>query len=72
MTTGVYLVKCLANNRDYVGSSKDIKKRWKEHRFDLNHNQHHNRHWQNAWNKYGANQFAWSILEETELDVVVI
>lgn len=72
MTSGVYLVKCLSNGRQYVGSSSDIRKRWKEHRYDLRHGKHHNRHWQNAWNKYGESQFAWSMLEETPCDDRII
>lgn len=72
MSTGVYLIKCIANGRCYVGSSKNISERWKEHRYDLRHNQHCNGHWQKSWNKYGASKFEWSILEETELDDTVL
>lgn len=70
--SGVYIVKCVANGRSYVGSSKDIACRWKEHRYSLRHNEHYNAHWQRAWNKYGEDQFEWSILEETKLDSDVI
>jgi len=66
--SGVYLVKCVANGRSYVGSSKDIACRWKEHRYGLRHGAHYNAHWQHAWNKYGEKSFEWSILEETPLD----
>lgn len=72
MSTGVYLVKCIANGRCYVGSSKNIPMRWKEHRYDLRHNQHCNDHWQKAWNKYGENKFEWSVLEATDVDDTVL
>lgn len=62
-SSGVYLVTCLANGRQYVGSSCNIKRRWNEHKTLLKNGHHYNKHWQNAWSKYGAGQFQWSILE---------
>lgn len=63
---GVYMVTCIANNRRYIGSSRDIAIRWRDHRYELNHNEHHNPHWQHAWNKYGYQAFEWTVLEGTE------
>ena len=42
----------------YVGSTKDIKRRLREHRSTLKRNVHHCQHLQNAWNKYGESAFA--------------
>jgi len=56
--SGAYLIVCNPNGKWYVGSSVNVKKRWSEHRYDLNKNQHPNRHLQNAWNKYGASAFS--------------
>lgn len=36
----------------YIGSSKNIKKRWVEHRVKLNKGIHHSLPLQNSWNKY--------------------
>jgi len=36
--------------------------------YALNHNWHDNKHLQNSWNKYGADKFTFSVIEECELD----
>lgn len=48
----------------YVGSSKNIYKRWTEHKMDLRHNRHHNKYLQNSWNKHEEKDFFLYILEE--------
>lgn len=54
---GLYAIVHVPTNRAYVGSSIDIKRRMKEHMTDLRKSRHHCTHLQNAWNKYGADQF---------------
>ncbi len=52
----VYTIKNVINNKIYIGSAVNIKKRWHEHRNLLNNNnnnKHHSPILQNAWNKYG-------------------
>lgn len=61
---GVYKITNNVNGKFYVGSSKDIKYRWKQHRDKLNDNKHGNTHLQNAWNKYGEDNFKFEIIEE--------
>lgn len=65
--SGVYCIKCTVPGRSfgmpYVGSSVKIAKRWSGHRRDLDLGKHCNRHLQNAWNRYGADAFEWSVLE---------
>ena len=61
--SGVYLIKNLANNNVYVGSSIDIYGRWRQHIWDLYNNRHHNLHLQNAWNIYKADNFDFIIVE---------
>ena len=60
---GVYKITCLSNGKFYIGSSKNIFKRWDNHRWSLRHNKHNNKYLQNAWNKYGENDFIFEILE---------
>ena len=60
----IYQIKCLSNNKIYVGSSVDFANRWKCHRYHLRAGTHHSRPLQFAWNKYGEEQFTHSILEE--------
>ena len=63
---GVYKIKNIINNKIYVGSSKDIKNRWYQHKNLLDNGIHGNRHLQNAWDKYGDENFKFEIIEECE------
>lgn len=61
---GVYLIINKRNNKVYVGcAAKGLRNRFKAHRRDLLRNKSHNRHLQNAWNKYGSKWFVFAILE---------
>jgi group I intron endonuclease len=60
---GVYLIENTVNGKVYVGSSKDIKKRWKDHKWFLSHNASPNKYLQSAWNKYGESAFVFTVLE---------
>lgn len=59
----VYQIINKANSHSYVGSSDRFIKRQKEHRNALRKGKHHSRYLQNAWNKYGEEQFTIIILE---------
>ena len=63
---GIYQIKSKQNNRVYVGSSKNIRTRWRDHRSALRKNRHGNQPLQNAWNKYGEESFQLEILEIVE------
>ena len=64
---GVYLIRNLHTGDVYVGSSsRSIAKRWREHRSCLSRGRHENQHLQRAWNKYGADMFAWEVIEHAE------
>lgn len=52
MKSGVYQIFNPYNNKRYIGSSINIEKRFKQHKSSLRGNRHHNKHLQNAWNKY--------------------
>ena len=54
------------NNKIYIGQSVDIYTRWKQHKADLRHRNHENKHLENAWHKYGEKNFEFSILCECE------
>jgi group I intron endonuclease len=72
MITGIYKILNKENNKVYIGSATDIKKRWRDHKWYLNHNLHHNSHLQSAWNKYGINNFEFSIIVECNIDELLI
>ena len=61
---GIYKITNLVNGKIYYGSSKDIEKRWRIHKNNLNNNKHHNIKLLNAWNKYGEENFKFDIIEE--------
>lgn len=65
-TTGIYYIKNKINGKYYIGQSKDIYSRWIHHKTDLRNGMHHNNHLQSAWNKYGEDNFEFSIIEECD------
>lgn len=65
MSIGVYKITNIINNKFYIGSSKNIEKRLKNHFNNLKNNTHCNKHLQNAYNKYGKDAFISEILEIT-------
>ena len=67
---GVYCITNLKNNKKYVGQTYDLKYRWMRHKSDLNCGRHHNKHLQSAWNKYGEDSFAYSILEYCPIEIL--
>lgn len=68
MSIGIYKIKNLLNGNVYIGQSVDIEKRWSTHKAELKNNYHHNIHLQNAWNKYGEENFEFSIVEECNIN----
>lgn len=65
MTSGVYQIRNEINDCFYIGSSKDIYKRFKRHKYELNNQTHHNYHLQQDWNLYGESAFSLVLVEET-------
>lgn len=59
---GIYKITCLKNNKFYIGSSSDIKRRFKSHVRGLNNKNHHNIKLQSSWNKYGEDFFKYEVL----------
>lgn len=59
---GIYLLRNLSDGKVYIGKSIDLEKRLKEHKLSLIRGNHHNNYLQNAWNKYGENNFEVEIL----------
>ena len=60
---GIYQIINKINKKYYIGSSKNLYNRLHEHFHNLRNNKGHNKHLQNAWNKYSENNFTYNILE---------
>jgi group I intron endonuclease len=62
---GIYAIKNKINGKMYIGSSYNIKQRFTAHKSALKNNNHRNKHLQNAWNKYGEDNFEFIIIEHS-------
>ena len=67
MKCGIYIIKSINTDKVYVGSSKDIEKRWKLHIRQLKCNKHHSIKFQRLFDKYGVNDLVFQVLEECTL-----
>lgn len=66
---GIYCIRNLINNKCYIGQSQDIMHRWNKEKSVLSgENVAWNAHLQNAWKKYGKENFTFSILEECQIE----
>jgi group I intron endonuclease len=72
MKSGVYIIKNKINNKFYIGSSINIKKRFREHLSSLRNNSHHSKYLQNAFNKHKENNFTFEILEECDSEFLIL
>lgn len=61
---GIYKIQNKVNGKVYIGQSVNIASRWKGHIASLRNNHHRNDHLQKSWNKYGEDNFDFSILCE--------
>lgn len=63
---GIYLIECIETKKVYIGSAKNLERRKKEHFSNLLKNKHNNKLLQNAWNKYGSENFVFKVLEKLD------
>lgn len=66
---GIYMIKCLENNKIYIGSSNNISARWYSHKYNLKKNEHSNYYLQLDWNLYGSEKFEFTVLEFCDYDI---
>lgn len=61
---GIYAIINIINGKFYIGQTRQkfIKRYW-NHRWKLNKNNHDNQHLQNSWNIYGADNFIFKAIE---------
>lgn len=70
-TSGIYAIVNRINGKIYVGSAVNIQERWCAHKNCLRRGVHANSHLQNAWNKYGAGCFTFSVLEYCDKSTLI-
>lgn len=69
---GIYKIENIIDGKIYIGSSKNIELRWHQHKYCLYKNKHHSILLQRAWNKYGKENFEFSVVEEcSEEDLLI-
>ena len=68
----VYKIVNNINGHKYVGSALRVKHRWNDHAKLLDENRHHSQRLQRAWNKYGKENFQFSIIEYCDREVMLI
>ncbi len=61
--SGVYGIQHMPSKRVYIGSSTNVRSRLWQHLRMLRKGEHHSRHLQNAWNKYGSSEFVLCLFE---------
>ncbi len=68
---GIYKIENLVNGKIYIGSSSDLKNRWRQHLQSLVKGNHYNAYLQRSWNKYGMENFKFAIIEICELKSLI-
>jgi len=68
MTSVIYIITNIVNDKQYVGQAVVKDKRWRDHRIMLNAGKHKNRHLQASYNKYGKEAFIYTVLEKVDVE----
>jgi len=66
LSSGIYQIINLQNGKFYIGSTRKLRTRLREHFSDLRTGRHHSAPLQRAWNKYGEAAFSVKVLEHVE------
>lgn len=69
-TSGIYQITNVINGYRYIGSTSRLGHRWEDHRRTLRGNYHKNSKLQNAWNKYGEENFIFEPLYIAEINML--
>lgn len=68
ITSGIYCIENMINNKKYIGQSTNINDRWRRHKGELNRGVHDNDYLKKSWNKNGENNFKFYVLEYCNVD----
>jgi group I intron endonuclease len=59
----IYVIRNVVDQKFYVGSTANMRERFRTHRNKLRKGTHHCHHLQAAWNKYGGDVFKFEVVE---------
>jgi|TARA_Y100000592_G_C5423492_1_gene294422 predicted GIY-YIG superfamily endonuclease len=68
---GIYKIYCDGNDKVYIGSSVNVRKRRNHHLHHLRAGDHPNQHLQHSFNKYGEDSFWFSLVAQCEPKVLL-
>jgi group I intron endonuclease len=68
--SGIYTITSPSGNV-YVGSTKNFKSRWSQHRSELRRSVHHSFKLQRAWNKYGEENMTFAVFRECPVENLI-
>ena len=66
--SAVYKITNTITGDFYIGSSKDVKRRWAEHKYLSKWNKYPNKQLYQDMKEYGVDKFELEVIEEVELD----
>lgn len=69
--SGIYQIINIVNNKRYIGSSNNLLARKKQHFVTLKQNKHHCIYLQNAYNKYGKENFKFEIIFYCDVSEII-
>ena len=70
LKSGVYKITNKVNNKIYIGSAKEFKRRASQHLSSLEKGKHQNKHLQASFNKHGSDAFIFEAIEVVEGDTL--
>lgn len=65
---GIYSITNLINQKKYIGQSRNIENRWKEHRKSINSSDKYHYPLYRAIRKYGIENFSFQVIEQCKLE----
>lgn len=71
MSSGIYEILNTVNGHRYIGSAVNLTKRLNNHKSMLSRGEHTNKYLQNAYNKYGIDNFKFTILLYCEKEELI-
>lgn len=70
-TLVIYAIDCLVSGKSYIGRTSDPVRRKREHFTSLCRGNHKNQHLQNAFTKYGEENFVWRVVIECSTEAAL-